>query len=150
MISSETATNYNNDQFWKIDDNEIAFLSCKEDRILASTNPKKLCIPSLMASPDKPLSTYPLDKRAQLNPSIYCNDKECRPVVSGSIGTRNYITVFHHDNDWFRHKWLNRGAEIMIDIRNGDIDHLRITDKVDRSYCDDCLTEHPPCPHTGK
>ena len=70
MISSETATNYNNDQFWKIDDNEIAFLSCKEDRILASTNPKKLCIPSLMASPDKPLSTYPLDKRAQLNPSI--------------------------------------------------------------------------------
>lgn len=150
MIFSEKRTNLNNDQFWRIDDNEIAFLSCVEDRIDARTNPKKLCIPSLMASPDKILSTFPIDSTAILNPSIYCNDMECRPVVDSIIGTRNYIVVYHHDNDWFKHKWLDRGAEIMIDIRNSDIDYIRITDKIDNSYCDDCAMEHPPCPHSNE
>lgn len=160
MITTESGSNFNNDQGWRVDDNEYAFIMCKGRRIDSRrTNPKQLCIPTLMAAPnrgdqfrisrsfDRPIDYIPKQINVILNKNIYCNDPDCMPVVSPLIRQSNFISVYDRANEWFRHRWLDRGARIVVDIQNSNIDHMRVTANEDPSYCDDCSVEHPGCPY---
>lgn len=150
MITNQTEANFNNEQYWKLDDNEYAYIMCGGERIDARENPKAVYIPTLQSSPDKQAySLIPTVFKETLSENLFCNDKDCMPVVAPVISRPNYIQVFHNHNDWFMHRWINRGATIRLDVHNGDIDSIRISDKIDPSYCDDCATDHPTCPHEG-
>ena len=139
---------YNNTLDYKMDDNEYCYLMCKPNRIYSNTNPKTVFIPSLMADPANPrfIPGIPEENIINLDNSIYCNDKECKPVVDPIIYKRNFLVVYHHAHDWYYHRWLNRGARLLIEMHNKDIDHIRFCDHEDPSYCDDCSVEHPAKP----
>jgi len=139
---------YNNSLEYKLDDNEYCYVMCEPLRIDSNTNPKTVFVPTLMADPERPgvIPGIPIEWIINLNDSIYCNDKECKPVVDPTIFGRNYLVVWHHANDWYFHRWLDRGARLLIEIHNKDMDHVRFIDHEDPSYCDDCQTEHPPRP----
>jgi hypothetical protein len=142
------AEGLNNTLEYKLDDNEYAYIMSEFPRINSRLNPKQVFIPTLMAYPNRPhyKPQVPEQHVVQLSDSIYCNDKECKPVVSPTVVERNFVYVYHHANDWFHHRWLDRGMRILVDIHNKDMDHIRVIDHEDPSYCDDCTTEHPLCP----
>lgn len=139
---------YNNTLEYKLDDNEYGYVMSQEPRIYSRTDPKYIFIPTFQADPRWPerIETIPEEFSVGLNNSIYCNDNECKPIVDPLIYVRNYLTINHHANDWFHHRWIDRGARLVIEIHNKDIDHMRVLDHEDPSYCDDCTTEHPGCP----
>lgn len=139
---------YNNTLEYKIDDNEYGYVMSQMPRIDARINPKQIFIPTFQANPEYPeiIETIPDQHSQALSDAIYCNDKDCRPMVDPIIYIRNYLTIYHHANDWFHHRWINRGARIVIEMHNKDLDHMRIIDHEDPSYCDDCTLEHPGCP----
>lgn len=137
--------NYNNDKIWSLQHEEIGLVMWErgKTRDLANTNPKKVHIATIMGqeNPDGDPKIVP----ESINPSIYINDTPCKPMVSSSVSVQNYITISHYDNDYFQHKWLDNHAQMKIEIRNGDIDDMHITDHLDNSYCEDETTEHPSC-----
>jgi hypothetical protein len=138
----------NNTLEYKMDDNEYCYIMCKPPRIDSTTDPKQVFVPVFMADPENPedIPGIPEEWEIKLDNSIYCNDTPCKPVVDPLIYGRNYVNVYHHANDWFHHRWLNRGARVLLEIHNKDMDHMRIIDHEDPSYCDDCSIEHPECP----
>lgn len=142
------AEGYNNTLEYKLDDNEYCYVMSHEPRINSRLNPKQVFIPTLMAYPDRPktIPAIPEEITIHLDNSIYCNDIECKPIVSPTIVVRNFLYVYHHANDWYQHRWINRGARLLVEIHNHDMDHLRLIDHEDPSYCDDCALEHPACP----
>ena len=142
------ADGYNNTLEYQLDDNEYAYIMSEYPRINSRLNPKQVFIPTLMADPEHPgsIPAIPVESAVGLSNSIYCNDKECKPVVTPTISIRNFLYVNHHANDWFRHRWLDRQARVLVNIHNKDLDHIRIIDHEDPSYCDDCALEHPKCP----
>lgn len=145
------AEGYNNTLEYKLDDNEYAYIMSEFPRIDSRLNPKQVFIPTLMINPARPkeIPTIPEEITQHLSDSIYCNDKECKPVVDPIIYLRNFLYVYHHANDWFHHRWINRGDRIVVEIHNKDMDHIRVIDHEDPSYCEDCATEHPVCPWEG-
>lgn len=146
MFSTDNTENYNynNEKLWTLQREEIGLVMWERGiaRDDANTNPKKVHIPTIMGEelPTKDPVIIP----ETLNDSIYVNDTLCKPVVSKTILIQNYITIPHYDNDYFQHKWLSNHAKMKIEVRNGDIDDMHITDRLDESYClaDD---EHPSC-----
>lgn len=137
---------YNNDEIWGLNYEEIGEVMCKDVRIPAHTDPIKLKIRTILPPQlDDDPSLIPKDWNEMLTDSIYCNDTPCKPKVSGTIGKRNYIIVPRNGNSEFYHYWLNRGAKLKVELRNEDIDDMHISNNLDPSYCDDCSSEHPLC-----
>ena len=119
---------------------------CREARIPASTDPIKLKIRTILPQHlDADSTLIPKDWKVMLDDNIYCNDTPCKPKVDEIIGARNYIIVPRNGNSEFFHYWLNRGAKVKVELRNQDIDDMHISNNLDESYCDDCLSEHPVC-----
>lgn len=137
--------NYNNEKIWSLQRDEIGIVMWDNGKSfdLANTNPKKMHIPAIMgkSSPDGDPRIW----SEGLNKSIYVNDPKCKPAVSSTVILQNYITVFHYANDYLQHKWLYNHAKLRLEVRNGDIDDIHVTDKIDPSFCEDCLMEHPKC-----
>ena len=142
------AEGYNNTLEYKLDDNEYGYVMSDQPRINSRQDPKLIFIPTFQADPRWPevIEVIPEQHSEGLSDTIFCNDKECKPIVDPIIYIRNYLTIYHHANDWFHHRWINRGDRLVIEIHNKDLDHMRIIDHEDPSYCDDCALEHPGCP----
>lgn len=142
------AEGYNNTLEYKMDDNEYGYVMCIPPRIDSATNPKQIFIPTLMAYPEyaEYIPGIPEEWVINLDNSIYCNDTECKPVVDPVIYGRNFLYIWHHANDWYCHRWLDRKARLLVEMHNKDMDHLRLMDHEDPSYCDDCEKEHPSRP----
>ena len=137
---------YNNEEIWGLDYEEIGEVMCVENRIDSSTDPIKLKIRTILPPAlDKYPELIPREWIDTLTDSIYCNDIPCKPKVSPIITEHNYIIVPRSSNSEFYHRWLNRGARLKVEVRNQDIDDLHISNNKDPSYCDNCLAEHPPC-----
>jgi len=68
-----------------------------------------------------------------LRSSCFCNDSKCKPAISGSIITQNYITVPVYEHQDFSLPRFTLGATMQIDALNGDYDELRISHKQDSS-----------------
>ena len=137
---------YNNDEIWGLNYEEIGEVMCRERRIPASTDPIMLKIRTILPQQlDEYPELYPRDWGEILLDMVYCNDTPCRPNVSPSIGKRNYIIVPRNANSEFLHYWLDRGAKLKVELRNEDIDDMHISNNMDPSYCDSCMSEHPLC-----
>ena len=147
MFTTDNAEkyNYNNEKVWSLQRDEIALVMWEKGVAFdeANKNPKKVHIPSIMGE------SYPDDDPKTwiegLDRSIYVNDQPCMPAVSATVTLQNFITVYHYDNDFLQHRWLADLAKIKLEVRNGDIDDMHVTDKLDNSYCNDCSSEHPSC-----
>lgn len=137
--------NYNNEKVWSLQRDEIGLVMWEKGVLYdnANKNPKKVHVPSIMgkSGPDDDPKVW----TEGVSDSIFVNDTRCKPAVSPLIQLQNFITIYHYDNDYFQHKWLNNLAEMKLEVRNGDIDDIHITNKLDKSYCFDCSSEHPSC-----
>lgn len=146
MADELYGNNYNNDEIWGLDYEEIGYVMCKENYIPASTNPMKLKIRTILPEElDEQPTLIPHDWYVPITTSIFCNDTPCMPKVSGTVGARNYIEVPRNSNSEFYHYWIRRGANVKVELRNEDIDDMHISNNLDESFCFDCATEHPMC-----
>ena len=130
----------NNQQNFKVDSEEIAIvLPLKYD---TTVEPIKVHIESIMP---KVQNKRGLPKKfiRPLNKSIYANDKECMPTVSRTIQYQNYRSLYRLDNRPFCHRYIDHGAKIKVASWNGDHDLMYATNKLDPSYCDSEITDHP-------
>lgn len=130
----------NNQQNFMVDDEEIAIqLELKYDTTI---QPIKVHIETIMPKiPNKldlpKIVIMPLNKR------IYANDAECMPTVSNFIKHQNYRSLYRLDNRPFFHRYIDRMAKIKVASWNGDHDLMYATNKLDPSYCNSELTDHP-------
>lgn len=121
----------NNLKNWSMGEFEIA----KYSPISGDSNASnlQLYIPKLMPliSFGKPKVTpIPLDK------SILENDDSCKPSVNSMIKTQNYRTVPRTNNRKFARIQFLQGAEIQIEVKDGDPDNLYVSTKIDNSTKD--------------
>ena len=85
---------YNNDEIWGLNYEEIGEVMCKDVRIPAHTDPIKLKIRTILPPQlDDDPSLIPKDWNELLTDAIYCNDIRCKTKVSGGISKKNYIMV---------------------------------------------------------
>lgn len=134
---------FNNQHPWKLDRTEIAYVLADNGYVHeANRIPYKCWIPTLMGPKQTPL---PREFIELLDPSIFVNDIPCRPPISKTIQTQNYISVGKHDHDFYYHKWLHHGAELRIQNTNNDILELDVDTRLDPSFCFSCIAEHPSC-----
>ena len=134
---------FNNQTPWETDDLEIVFVLAENGvRRDANRRPYKCWIPTLMGPKQTPI---PQIFKSILTDGIYCNDEECKVPVSNQIYTKNYIDVYGDDHTFFYHRWLDHGTEAWCRPENGDILDLEISSRVDYSYCDSCISQHPSC-----
>lgn len=90
-----------------------------------------LYIPKIM-----PLITHGTckTKTVALNSSIFINNKDCKPTVSRSVISQNFITVPKHPKATFENKYKKHGIKVEIEVLNDNVDNMRITDTYDESH----------------
>lgn len=141
--NNQSGFRHNNQYPWEFKDNEVAYLLAENGyRRDANLRPYKCWIPTLMGKVQLPV---PNDFRKDIDNSIYINDIPCKPSVSKTIYTRNYIAVGAGDHDFFYHKWLDHGTKLWVKGKNDNIDELSMRMSDDPSYCDSCIIQHPSC-----
>lgn len=122
---------------WKLEDQEIAFYAPKHGS--SSDSPLKVYIPKLcpMISSGIPKDNPP----SILSTSCYANASECKPIVSSKIKTKNYLEIEMMPNQKFKNDHFWQGDKMVVEIRNGNIYDMRITNKIDESH-----ESFPNCP----
>ena len=141
--NNQSGFRHNNQYPWEFKDSEVAFLLAENgSRRDANLRPYRCWIPTLMGRKQLPVpKNFPLT----VDPTVFCNAKECMPSVSKTIYTRNHIEVGAGKHDFFYHRWLDHGVQLWVNATNDSIDELNMEMGNDPSYCDSCIAEHPPC-----
>lgn len=133
------ANRYNNLEIWQLNNFEICtFLHYPRDESEQSIY--KLNIAAIMSQ--IPVAK-PNSHQESISKSIYANDSKCSLPVGTRVTVRNYVEVTKRANEHFNHRWLDFGAKIYVETVNGDIDGMQVTSRLDPSYCDSCITQHP-------
>lgn len=70
---------------------------------------------------------------SSLSNSCFCNDSSCKPSLSGSIQTQNYLMLPVQANRAFRKTHFKRGMELELDSLNGNPDIITISNRRDPS-----------------
>ena len=130
---------HNNQENWQIDTQEkCTFLPKQAD---ANREPYLVNIWKTMPYIPRAL---PKDHMAIiLDKSCYCNDTECMPSVVTPRYEQNYRSLMREDNRYFNHRWLKHGDTLKLAPWNNDYDEMRVTTKLDPSFCYNCVSEHP-------
>ena len=120
----------NNIKKWELEDQEIALYAPKHGP--ASESPLKVIIPKLC-----PLINSGLPKNnppTSISTSCYANASDCKPIVSSTINTRNYLELEMMPNQQFKkdHFWKN--DKMIVEIRNKNIYDMKITNRLDNSH----------------
>lgn len=118
-----------NTETWKVKSQELAKTTPSS---CSTSSPLRLHIPKLM--PMIPFGT-PKVTNASVSDGCFCNDKACKPSISKSIGTQNYVTVPIYDNNDFICSIFYQGARIKVDFFNGSVDEIYATNRIDESVC---------------
>lgn len=134
---------FNNLEIWQLHDYEIAtFLHSPRDE--SEQDVYKLHITALMPFiPIIPVTAGSQPTPVQLTKSIYANAPACSLPVKQTILTQTWLNVHKHNNEHFTHRWLDFGSKIYVETLNKDIDGLYVTTRLDPSYCNSCVSEHP-------
>lgn len=92
-------------------------------------------IPSLM--PKIPMGLPRSVPSISINPSMFANDTSCRPKPVSVLSTQNYVTIpkwpneqphfSSKDDGYYR---MERYSQFLVDIVNGDIRNMRISNYV--------------------
>jgi hypothetical protein len=130
---------HNNQENWKIDGEEkCTFLPKKAD---ANHQPYLVNVWKTMPYIERglPKNNIPV----MLRDTCYCNDQECKPSVAPVIYEQNYRSLYREDNRYFKHRWLTHGMTLKLVPWNGDYDTILVTNKLDPSFCVNCVSEHP-------
>lgn len=114
---------------WELSTKEIAFYAPKKG--FANAASLQLYIPKIFL--DQPKGIPKISSPAVLNSSCIINDKACKPTVSKTYKTQNYITVPRHKNALFAYNYFHQGDKIQVEVHHGDIDDIRVTNEVDNS-----------------
>ena len=130
---------FNNLEMWQLHDFEICFF-LHYPRAESEQSRYKLNIPALM--PDIP-PARPVEGIANINRSIFINDKGCKLPVSPTINTQNYVSIPKRSNEHFNHRYIDFMSTIYVETVTSDIDSMYVTTRKDPSYCDSCITQHP-------
>lgn len=129
---------HNNQESWRIDNEEkCTFLPKHENSV---KQPYKVNIWKTMPLIPKAL---PVEWPVNLSDSVFINDSECKPSVAKTIYEQNYRSLYRMDNRAFDHRWLDHGMTLQLAPWNGDYDEMKISTKIDPSYCNNCGIEHP-------
>jgi len=110
---------------------EIAPAHCR------SSSPLKLYVSSLM-----PSITLGVPKSSPKTLSSAClkNDTSCKPRISSTVSTQNYLTIPIHDNRSFSNGWFWQGDKVKIEIYNDNLEEMYVNTKLDNSV--DCTILH--------
>lgn len=114
---------------WSIGDTEVALYAPAEGP--CNENPLKVQIPKLC-----PLLGTGLPKKevVGLVSTCFINAPECKPNVSKTVNTQNYILVYRTTNRNFQYSTFTKGDQLRVEINNKDIYDMKLTTKVDPSH----------------
>lgn len=131
---------FHNLEMWQLHDFEIAFfLHAPRDE--SEQEVYKLNIPAIM--PDIPIEPAKDPVSVTINKSIYVNSPKCSLPVKPNVYISNHVCVGKHNNEHFKHRYLDFKAMIYVETVNNDIDEMYVTTRKDPSYCDSCISQHP-------
>ena len=129
---------HNNQESWDIDNQEKCTFLPKH----ADSNKQPYLVNIWKTMPFIPRA-LPKILIVFLGDSIYQNAPECRPSVAPQIPIQNYRSLYREDNREFNHRWLDHGMTLQLSPWNGDYDEMTVSTKLDPSYCNSCVSEHP-------
>ena len=113
---------------WKLESREIGiFLPI----IGSSSGELQLNIPKLM--PDIPRGLPKVYPPSGLSDGFLCNSSQCKPRVSNTYTTQNFISVPLYDNREFKNSSFRKGAIVQVDFENDDMYQAHVNNKVDNS-----------------
>lgn len=114
---------------WELGNNIIGRYS---PRCGASNNGSlQLFIPEIMP---KLQIGVPKKVPVPLNKGCFCNAAACKPSVSNTIYKQNYITVPIYANNFFQFPYLYQNDMLRIDVLNGNVDNMFVTNRFDPSH----------------
>lgn len=129
MAGSSSGSNI---ESWHLNKTEIAYnleatASTQGDTEAAQW---KLNVPKIM-----PLVAVGIPKETvtALSPSIFINDKACKPTIQNSVKTRNYLVATRPANCSFKFQRKKHGIQLEVEVLHENLDNLRITNTIDNS-----------------
>lgn len=81
----------------------------------------------------------PKTESVALNKSCFINDQSCKPSVSATVTTRNYIEMYLSSNSKLSlaslaESPIKHGAELKIEIQNSNVDKMFVISTADKKY----------------
>ena len=119
-----------NTKKWELADTEVAYYTPKSG--YANVDSLQVFIPKILVRQSLGLPKISAPKT--LNSSCLINDKSCKPAVSKSVKTQNFLTVKRNKNDIFKGSILKHGDQVLISVLHGDINNMRVTNRIDNSH----------------
>lgn len=119
-----------NTKAWELANTEIAYLCPKS--VPVGTSPLKVFIPKIMVN--QSLGLPKVSPPISLNSSCLINDKACKPTVSKTYKTQNFISVPQYGANKFSLNFFHQGDKFYVDILHGDIHSMTINDNIDESH----------------
>lgn len=119
---------------WRLEKEFIAKIAPIHCR---SSSPLQLYVPLLM-----PLLSLGIPKITPVSNSSSClkNDSSCKPRISSTISTQNYLTIPIHDNRSFKEGFFWQGDIVKIELYNDNLEEMYVNTKIDNSS--DCTIPH--------
>ena len=115
---------------WELSNNEVAYFAPKSGYANAAS--LQLFIPKIQMN--QSLGIPKVSSPSSLNASCLINDNSCKPAVSKTYRTQNYITVKRNVNDIFDLSFFHQGDQILVEVLHGDVNNMRVTNHIDNSH----------------
>lgn len=122
--------NISNLKEWSLSGKELAYYAPTSGPTSASS--LQLFIPKIFATKSRGIPK--ISSPSSLNSSCLLNDSSCKPAVSKTYRTQNYLTVKKHDNSEFELPWFHAGDQLYVEVMHNNIDTLRVTNYIDNSH----------------
>ena len=116
---------------WKVNEEEVAYVTQPAS---VRSSSFKCFVPKLMPALTGGVA---LDKPEFFNTNFLCNSSECKPTLSSTVTTSNYVTVKNSKNLHWKKDTFGMNTQVKVQSVGNSTENLKMTSKIDNTTGED-------------